>query len=51
MSNFGGTGDMGLWVKFCINYELTQPAAAPKSYACNCIDCDIAGIGVVKVAV
>jgi len=41
---------MGLWVKFWVNYELTQPAAAPKGYACNCIDHDIKGGGVVPVS-
>jgi len=44
-------GDMGLWVKFCVNYELTQSAAAPEGYACDCINRDIKGVSVVEVVV
>ena len=39
------------WVKRCINYEPTQPAAAPKDNAGNHDDGYIESIGVVKAVV
>ena len=51
MSDAHGSQNVCLWIRFCVNKQLTKPAAAPKCNICNRKDGNVEGISVIKVSV